>query len=273
MFTRRDFLATTASATIPITAEADTMTSNVEIARFYLFGNVEDLTPTTGGSAMPFFHVTMAAGIYTIGGQSYDCTRPGLYRFKLRNEPFFRNRIVGGDLYGLVSAISWNMIQGTAHEAPISSTQAISDMGRYVVWRMRCGFTGNYCAWLLPQYGYQVRQVGVIASPSDRNGYDDGHQVIEVMHQGKWRMFDITSGCYWRNSAGEHLSTAEFIAHIANNGPMPERMPLDGNQRRWSNDTISLSSGLMDLMLYGSYIDDYVTTEGWARRVFHQIDG
>lgn len=242
----------------------------VEIAKFYLFDSVEDLTPVSGGGSMQFSHVTMSPGIYAVGNQSFDCTRAGLYRFKLEGEAFFRNRIVGGDLYALISAVSWNTVQGVAHEG--GAMQAVSDLGRYLVWRMRCGYTGNYCSWLLPQYGYQVRQVGVISSPSDRNGYDDGHQVIEVMHAGKWRMFDVTSGCYWRNAAGDHLSTEEFIAHIANNGPMPEYMPLDGNQRRWSNDTITLPNGLMDLMLYGRYIDDVVTREGWMRRVFHQAD-
>lgn len=245
----------------------------MQLAKRYVFDAVTDLQPTTGGTAMPFASTFMLPGIYTLDGQSWDCTLPGLYRFKILSEAYFRNRIVwGGDLYAVLSAISWNHVHGTAHEQ-LGSQQAISDMGRYAIWRMRCGYIGNFLAWLLPQWGYSMKQVGVHTLGA-LNGYDDEHQVIEVLVSGKWLMFDVTNGCYWKNANGDHMSTADFIAQIANNGPMPQRMDLDGNQRRWDNESIPLAGGqVLDMGLYGELLLNSPTQqEAWFRRIFQAIN-
>ena len=248
---------------------------SVQIAKRYIFDTTEDLRPTTGGVEMPFKHVTMPPGVYVAGEESWDCTRPGLYRFKVTSESFFRNRIVydRSDLYGLVSAVCWNLVQGTAHETT-GDIQAVSDVGRYVVWRMRCGYIGNYMAWLLPQFGFQVRQVGVICSAERRNGIDDGHQVVEVFHNDRWVMFDMTNGCYWEDASGAHMGTQAFIDHIADGKPFPTKRLLDGNQRRWDHESIPLAEGAqLDMGLYGELcVTGIETSEGWMRRIFHMID-
>lgn len=245
----------------------------MQVAKFYLNDAVEDLTPTSGTApAMPFQYVTMAPGMYSLGGQVWDCTRAGLYRFKHESEAFFRNRIVFGnpfDLYAIISAVCWNHIHGTGHEV-IGNLQPVSDAGRMFVWRMRCGFIGNYMAWLLPQFGFSVRQVGV-STLGPKNGYDDGHQVLEVLHGGKWKMFDLTNGMYWKDASGVHMSTSEFIAAIAGGAPMPEHVALDGKQRRWDHDQVS--GGTLDLGLYGELLigtDEQM--EAWIRRIYQKVD-
>lgn len=245
----------------------------MQVAKFYLFENEEDLIPTTGGTAvLPGGSTFMLPGVYTLGGQSWDCTRAGLYRFKQENEVFFRNRIVAGspvDLYAVVSAVCWNHIHGAADEV-IGNQQPVSDRGRFFVWRMRCGYIGNFMSWLMPQFGFTVRQVGV-STLGPTNGYDDGHQVLEVFHGGKWKMFDITNGRYWKDANGVHMSAAEFIAAIAGGAPMPETVKLDGKQRRWDHEAVP--GGTLDMGLYGELcIGTEAQMEAWIRRIYQKID-
>lgn len=244
------------------------------IAKHYLYDQVTDMTPTTGGVTMQFQHVTMSPGVYLVGGQSWNCTQPGLYVFKVPSEPYIRRRIVAGsplDVYGLISGICNNFVPGSGSEV-VGNLQPISDAGRFVVWSMRCGYIGNYAAWLLPQYGLTVRQVGVRTLETP-NGYDDGHQVLEVYLSGAWRMFDLTSACYYRDALGNHMSTAQFITAIAGGAPMPERFPLAKPNRAWSYDSVSVPGGLLDL---GSYCELTLSTpaqkEAWARRIFQALE-
>jgi hypothetical protein len=244
----------------------------MQIAKFFLFGDQEDISPVQEiGQPMPFTYVNMYPGFYTLGGETWDCTRAGLYRFKVEGEPFFRNRIVQGnapfDVFAILSSLCWNHVHGGADESTWN-LQAVADRGRYVVWRMRCGYICNFVEWLLPQYGYTVRQVGVMTNESP-NGYDDGHAVIELWHDGKWKMFDMTMGCWWRGADGTHLDVQEFIDHIAGGSPMPERMPLDGKQRRWDYETIP--GGTFDMGLYGEFLlSSPAQEEAWFRRIFQR---
>lgn len=246
----------------------------MQVAKFYLNETVEDLTPVGGtAAAMPFQYVNMPPGVYSLGGQVWDCTRAGLYRFKVPSEAFFRNRIVQGnspfDVFAILSAICWNHIHGGADEASLN-LQAVADRGRYFVWRMRCGYICNFVQWLLPQYGYTVRQIGV-STLGPKNGYDDGHAVIELWHGGKWKMFDLTNGRYWKDASGVHMSAAEFIAAIAGGAPMPEHIKLDGKQRRWDHE--SVTGGTLDMGLYGELcIGTDAQMEAWIRRIYQKVD-
>lgn len=247
----------------------------LEVARFRVFDTDENLTPVAGpGVTMPFQNVTMPPGVYNFGGSAWDCTRPGLYIFKHSTELYFRNRIVFGaapfDPYPIVSAVCWNHVHGCGSET-VGNLQPVSDSGRMVVWRMRCGFIGNYLAWLMPQFGFSVRQVGVHSLQQPPHPADNGHQVFEILLGGKWRMFDITNGCYWRDANGDHMSTAEFIAAIAGGAPLPQRLPLDGKQHRWDHEV--LPGYNWDMGLYGNLvIGTDAQREAWTRRIFQALD-
>jgi len=245
----------------------------MRVAKRYVHDTVTNLTPTTGGSAMPFGSVYMLAGTYTLGGQSWDCTQPGLYRFMVEGEMFFRNRIVVDvnnlDMYALMSSVCWNHIHDDKDET--TDWNGLHAKGRYQKWRLRCGFVTDMMVWLFTSGGlpWPSRKINV-RTLGPLNGADDGHIVIETLHGSDWRMWDLTNGCYWRNSAGKHLSATEFIAHIANNGPMPTKVLLDGTDRRWNTGGVAVSGGVLDYSLYGELIID-ADPEAWFRRIFQAI--
>lgn len=241
----------------------------MQVAKFYVHDEVSDIPVVSGGVAMPAVSAYMAPGIYTLGGQSWDCTRAGLYRFKHPNDAFFRQRIVAGspvDVYALLSAICHNHIHGVADEGV--DYQTMSNRGMQVRWRLRCGVIAGMCAWLLPQVGVSARVLNV-KTVGPLTGYDDGHLVLETRHGTEWRMWDLTNRCYWRDDDGKHLSTAEFIAHIAGGAPMPEQVKLAPGEA-WDAEVAVVGGNRLDLGLYGEHVIS-PDPDAWYRRIFQTI--
>lgn len=242
------------------------------MSKFYVHDEQSDIPATVGGTALPGGSAFMVPGVYVVAGVSYDCARQGLYRW-WNPAGYFMNRIVLGsgaalDVYAALSGISWNHVHGTGTEQGFDSAslQAMSNSGRFVKWSARCGYIAAMCAWLMPQIGVSAR-IKNVSTLGAKNGYDDGHVIFETLHGAEWRMWDLTNGCYFRDAAGKHLSTAEFIAHIAGGGAMPERVRLDYDYK-YNHDY----AGNLDLGLYWALmLDTPEQSELWYRRIFQTV--
>lgn len=224
--------------------------------------------------AMPLISAYMDRGVYTLYGKKWDCTRDGLYVFKDPSKSFFVQRIVSPwyqsfDIYNFMSAISYNHLHGVADEG--SDYQVMSNGGVYHQWRMRCGVICGMLEWLLPQahLGVTARSVN-ISTTGPRNNYDDGHYVLETLHSGEWRMWDMTGGCYFRDGSGKHMSLAEFMSWLqANPLGMPEKVLMSPLISKWSADVAPGYS--WDYGRQGRLWDDPSFSEAWYRRIFQSI--
>lgn len=239
------------------------------IAKYFINDTITDTPITTGGSADPYpASVIMTTGIRIFGGVSYDCTQEGLYRFFNESNGTCLNKIAvdafdgSGDIYKIMSAISCNHLHGTADNH--TGYQSISNAGRSRKWRSQCGYISGFCNWLLPQLGFTCRVVNV-ETLETKNGWDDGHLVIEVWNGWDWLMFDITNGCYFKDT--DHLSTQGFIDQIENGGTFPDKIKLDGDNK-FNSDTVS---GI-DLQIYGEIFHGTESQkEDWYRRIFQTV--
>jgi hypothetical protein len=231
--------------------------------KFHAHDEVCDIPVTTGGVSLPTASAFMAPGKYIVNGIHYDCTRQGLYRW-FHPSGYFINRVVQGganiDVYAVLSGISWNHVHGVQTEGDY---QSMSNAGRTRKWSARCGFIAGMCAWLMPQLGVPARVVNVKTLQA-ANGYDDGHLILETSHNGLWRMWDMSNGCYFKDSNGTHLSTAQFMAAIANNGAFPDKVKLDYDNK-YTHDC----AGILDMGLYWERtLNNDADAEAWYRRVF-----
>jgi hypothetical protein len=244
------------------------------MSRFYVHDEQSEIPVAPGGVALPGGSAFMFPGVYIVNGISYDCSRQGLYTW-FDPAGSYINRVVLAaspalDVYAVISAISWNHVHGTGTE---SDFQSMSNAGRFVTWTARCGHIAGMIAWLMEQPPLNVAaRVRNATTLGAKNGFDDGHIVVETWHVSEWRMWDVTSGCYYRDSTGKHLSTAEFVAHIANGGPIPEKIRL-GHDKKYNHDYATLANGkALDL---GKYWEDTMSTpelfEIWCRRIFQSI--
>lgn len=223
-------------------------------------------------------------GIYSIDGYNFDCRQPGLYRFKLPTRTYYLNHIVAKrmdgstDLYALMSAISWNQVYGTAHEYandPAMMTndqcQALSNDGHYRKWRMRCGYVVRYLLWLLPLFGVNsIRRVQLNTGESF-NGYTDGHVAIETYTDGKWVFWDISSGLYFTDCNGCHLSMVE-VMEMYRCGGSPIVVRIDATDK-WSSDVAAPALDL-SVMRDMEMLTD-CELDAWHRRVMQipEING
>ena len=243
------------------------------LAKFFCLDESSDVpVSASSGPLITTFSAFLWPGIHQFSGVNYDCSRQGLYRFKAPGNAFYVNKVCWAqnkadvDVYALMSAIQWNHVHGVADNN--YSHQATANAGIYRKWRSQCGYIAAFAGWLVGVGTLLSSRMVNVSTAGPKNGYDDGHVILETSHSDGWRMWDLTNGCYFRNSSGKHLSTSEFIAHIASNGPMPEKVKLDGNDRRWQSE----SAGSLDLGLYGEFeMGTPEQVEAWYRRIFQSI--
>lgn len=208
---------------------------------------------------LPSSAVGLTPGKYLFNGKGYDCTASGLYRFWNGGNSAIQSRLVmaTGGIYDFLAGISWHHTHGVEDET--YNYQALANGGMTHKWRLRCGYVAGFCIWYLQQYGYQCRKINLLTLEA-LNGVDDGHIVFEVFHEGKWKLWDITNGCYFKLS-GVHLSAAEIIsAGVAN----CERVLLDADE--------NYGASLAGNFCMGSYADLMLNTptevDAWFARIF-----
>lgn len=256
---RRDFVKLLSAASVPISlavsgptvaARALQSGGTSNVAKHFVNQTVTTLSPVgTGsspalptGSPPPF----MAAGTYSFNGQLYDCSKQGLYRFWKGDASPIESRIVGSnaDPYPLLSAMSWHHLHGREDEgffltSPPQLAQAAA-AGLQHKWRLFCGYIADLAIWALtqPQFAFTTRHIQ-LRTTQPLNNINDGHIVIEVYFGGKWRLWDLTNGCYFIKS-GIHLSADEIItAGVLN----CVRVPID-DDAKYSASIADLGGGV-----------------------------
>lgn len=220
-------------------------------------------------TALPMTSAFMLPGVYYFDASGYDCTQPGLYRFQKNNQaPIYSRLVYGGDIYAFLSGVSWHHMHGTADEGMTGQTLANAGMAHK--WRLRCGAISDLMLWLLPQYNLSVRKVQALTLQS-YNGNDDGHIMFEVnlgtSQNQDWRMWDITNGCYFTNSNGQHLSLGGIIsAGVAN----CNRVTIDCDEKFGTAVVAGVPNG--EPWCMASYADMALHTESdinaWYSRIF-----
>lgn len=217
---------------------------------------VPEVSATT---PLPNVAVGLTPGKYVFNGKGYDCTASGLYRFWNGGNSAIQSRLVmaPGGLYEFLSGVSWHHIHGVEDET--SNYQIMANGGMTHKWRLRCGYIAGLMVWYLQQYGLQVRKIN-LTTLETKNGVDDGHITFEVFHENKWKMWDVTNGCYFKLN-GVHLSAAEIIAAGVLNC---ERVALDADEKQ--------GASLAGPFCMGSYADIMLNTpaeiDAWFARIF-----
>jgi len=229
--------------------------------------NVTEAIAVNGN--LPMTSVMMAPGIYQFEGSGYDCRQAGLYLFMKDaiTAPIYARLVYANDIYGLLSGVSWHHVHGVADEG--MTGQTLSNAGMAHKWRLRCGAIADLMLWLLPQLNLSVRKVSALTT-GPTNGIDDGHIMFEVnlgtSQNPDWRMWDITNGCYFNDSQGNHLSLGEIISAGVQNCI---RVPIDGDEKRGSDIIIAPNSNWWCMP---SYADLKLSTEAelmaWYARIF-----
>lgn len=238
------------------------------LAKFFCRSEISAVPAGAAGSpALPAGSTFMLPGHYSYGGQAYDCSREGLYRFLDMSNGSAQNRLVRKlnvadiDLYDFLSGVCWNHVHGVDDNH--SDYQGIANAGRSRRWRSTCGNIVGFVAWYFGLIGVPT----IIRNPHSvaaANGWDDGHYVLDTVHGTQKRMWDITNKRYFVDSAGVHMSTDSVVASI-NAGVYPTPVLMAPGAMRFN----SQNSGAIDFSITSDmYLRTEAEIEAWYRRMF-----
>ena len=145
---------------------------------------------------------------YKIGDICVNFGKEGLYRV-LKTDGSIRHVIVfQGDMYQLLSSISWIVTHGNEHnKLDINEKQAQATNGKLF---LTCNRVVNFTSSILEKYKFKTRTVQTLAS-KDLNGYDDEHVLLEVFDPKlqKWILIDIDNNA-WFSLDNVKLSLVEY---------------------------------------------------------------
>jgi hypothetical protein len=181
---------------------------------FHLNGcNVQHLSPIAGGFAALPESLIVAPGDYTIFEQSYSLAEEGLYRFL---NPMQGNRqciVFRDNLFALLSAIGWLVSHGNRdNDLSFEELKAKACQGKLIV---TCGPCSAFAVQLLAEWGIAARLVATL-SLHDRNGYNDGHVLTEVLIDGHWMVFDPDPGVLYSHG-GAWLNIQQLTQYVRSN--------------------------------------------------------
>ncbi|MGI9489356.1 MAG: hypothetical protein ACR2RF_26400 [Geminicoccaceae bacterium] len=216
-------------------------------------------TLTTGND--PFIN----PGVYAVYDNEFDCTEPGRYCWHVPQETNVISRIVLGDIYETLSAMCWCKMQGNSQNGlAFRGIGSLSHWAKASHLSISCQKHVEWCRAWLEIWGYTVRQVHVVTTGPLTN-IDDGHVVLEVEIDGKWRMFDAGNH-RWFTEAGEHIDHVRFMELVAADTP-PDKHTLSPQ-----TFTADLYDGQWCYATYGDMawrFDDDMWN--WYRRIFQSV--
>lgn len=208
-------------------------------------------------------------GIVGHGGKFWDCNAPGLIRFFNTANGTAEQRAMWcgagktgqafmDDVTAFISAIAQVHAHGTQHEG--LSGQPQSDWMRNHKVKQRCGYITNYMLHILPQIGVTCRQVALNTGDVP-NGWDDGHVALEAFLNGKWRLYDTTSGCFWKDGNGDHTNMKDVISIGM---PNLTKFRLDIDEPFSADSAGAIDMGIVQEVLHNTT----AKTQAWFERIY-----
>lgn len=190
----------------------------VTATRFYL-NEVWELSPVPDPATITWDpSLIFPPGVFDYGGDKFDMSLPGLYRFM---NPFVNTTqmiIHDGDPLHIASGLAGMISYGRTDESalPTIADQRFALKTSKV--RLQCNSAAGLLRDLLLQAGYQARLVRFLTM-GEPNNYADGHVAVEVLFGGHWRVFDVSLGLYWPG-----LSAYEAVQSIASGANVSEKL-------------------------------------------------
>lgn len=190
---------------------------NVPIVYHALNSNVKTIMPNefNSNSKELVKKLIIPSGLYTFGGNTYNLSDEGLYRFVV---PLEKNeqRIVfdGKSTYSLMSAVAWIYSHGNSDNA--KNFEEITSKALNSKIFGTCGAVSVWIQVILESQNIKSRIVQTLTL-DDWNTYDNGHTMIEVYHNDleKWVLYDLDNNLYFSKN-GIPLSLVEFIDSVKN---------------------------------------------------------
>lgn len=154
------------------------------------FPTIESVESTATPVALPG-GLVIPPGRYLWGGQSWDCTQEGAYRFWQPGTDRTMRIVWAGDIDRLMQSLAWITAIGTADES-LTPAQ-ITDRAMWSKPRIMCANTCRWAISICASLNITARIVRALTAEEPTNYYD-GHVMLEVLIGGQWKLYDLAGG-------------------------------------------------------------------------------
>ena len=223
---------------------------------------VTPVPPSPAGPGLPLPPTLIVPpGVYRFQGRDYDLAREGLYRFLQPPKETQQRLVYRQDVGALLSAVCWlhshgYREDGRKHDEALQ--QALT--GKLI---MTCANVSRFAQRLCTDLGVPARVVNS-RSLGPRNGYDDGHVLMEVRLGQRWVLVDVDQHVTFRHR-DQRLSLLELYLHLDKDDYRLEALAL----------SVPLAVGNFvdagDHYDYAIYLETMVHSEatlrGWYRHI------
>ena len=199
-------------------------------------------------------------GVYRWQGRNYELTKEGLYRFLYPPKDTQQRIVFQKDTLAAVSALCWLHSHGYREDRKgYDDLKKRALTGKLI---MTCGPFSNFSRKLLTEIGVRARAVNSMALT--RNGFDDGHVLVEVALEGRWVLIDVDQhATFWHG--GRRLSLLEMMSRVRDDdyriGPLALSVPLA------IGDFVDATDGYDYGMWMETNIHSEQTLRSWYRRI------
>lgn len=149
-------------------------------------------------------------GEYSIYGKSFELHEEGLYRFINATVENRQCIVFQNDVRTLMSAICWLVSHGYRdNRKTFEEKKEIAQRGKLII---TCGDCSAFAVQIFRGLKIPARVVNV-ASLLPRNGYNEGHVLTEIFHEGRWIVFDPDEGAIYY-SGEKHLNIMDLVRQV-----------------------------------------------------------
>lgn len=152
-------------------------------------------------------------GRYRVYGRVYDMRKEGLYRLMYPPKGDYQRMVFHKDVVAFISALCWIGSHGSRDDRKtFDELLEQAKSGKLIV---TCGTISAFSAQLLTRHGVSARTVNS-RSLEARNGFDDGHVLMEARIAGRWALFDVDQHRAFLHG-GKRLNLLDAVTHIRAN--------------------------------------------------------
>ena len=174
---------------------------------FHLRGmDVTEVRSSAGRAANLPSTLVISPGRYRVHGRTYHLDHEGLYRFIIPGQDNQQRIVYQGDVFSLLSAICWICSHGARDNARTHAELCRMAMTEKII--VTCGNLSQFALDLLAGLGVPLRRVAG-TTLQELNGYNNGHQLLEVWLDGRWTLVDLDTKRFFVRR-GKRLNLMEF---------------------------------------------------------------
>jgi hypothetical protein len=249
-------------------------------AFYFRDGSPEELKPVAkppdGMTAQPLADlplVTTKPAAVAAGGKTFVLDREGLYRVgDLGSKTTTHVLLDRGDLWRIAGHLCRLQVHGWRHD--VEDVARWTERARRGRLSISCGNVCRFVAHHLAERGHKARVVQTLTL-EPRNGYDDGHVLLEVFDpaEKRWILFDPDMKCRFLKE-GRRLSLGDAVALCRGGGQAELDFLAPPVIDAYAEPGAPRESAQYSLLFEATFLDP-AARQAWYRRMFQVpvIDG